>query len=864
MTASWTKAFLLAFAMYVPGVLAAAPPADSAILRSFDAPDGETYLAVSLRSDELPTAAVPHDHVILVDTSASQIGEHRQHGHAVVAAVLDRLPATDRVAVYAVDLESVALTDGFVSPAEARDVAVAALHERFPAGATDLAAAIDSAAKQLGTERPGSILYIGDGMSTARLIQPEEMQSLLATLTSRQIPLHSYAVGPNKDLRLLGVLGQHTGGLVLNDGAASDDTPENVGATLASALDRPVFYPESMNVNWESAELLPNAPLPMRTDRTTVYLARGRVAGEAAIELAGTLNGKPVSLSWEMPEPKYVHGNTFLAHLWWQAEADNGLSNSLAGEEMIAATHQLFEDSVAQLEAQGQQALDQGQTDVAEQIGLQLRNIDPRNVRAASLINSEARPELRMVAQAQPAPAPAPAPGPDVQPPVPGAPPQGAPGPGLEYRELPADASRIELVEQARIVKAEKLRLELEEAIQDAQEILPSDPGLAQARLEGTLATIKSATDIDPDVQGELLRQVTAALQDIRSQTEVIVARQAEAQRRLAEIEAQKRLIDFVDLREEKLEQLVDRVRALMEEGFHGNPNAFEEAEAVARIIESNEPGNAVGVAALFGAEAAGQLDKIFRLRSLRADRLLETMYQVELSHVPFPDEPPIRYPPAEVWQALTEQRRKWSSVDLHQNSPNEQRIYEQLDAITEIEFQGSPLSDVVTYISELHNIPILLDEAALSEVGIGPDEEISLIISGIKLRSALKIMLENVQGVTLTYLIEDEVMKITTAEVAEADDKMQTRVYPVADLVIPIQPLGGGFGGGGIGGGGGAFGGAGGGGGFGGGGGGFGGGGGGFGGGGGGGQGGFGGGFFSIPSEPRPDSSIDAGKKKP
>ncbi|MFG0296041.1 MAG: VWA domain-containing protein, partial [Maioricimonas sp. JB045] len=572
MTASWTKAVLLAFAMYVPGVLAAAPPADSAILRSFDAPDGETYLAVSLRSDDLPNSVVPHDHVILVDTSASQIGEHRQHGHAVVAAVLDRLPESDRVAVYAVDLESVALTDGFVSPAEARDAAVNALHERFPAGATDLAAALNAAAKQLGTDRPGSILYIGDGMSTAHLIQPDEMRSLLSTLTDRQIPVHSYAVGPNKDLRLLGVLGHHTGGYVLDDAAGSDDTPEQVGRTLASALDRPVFYPESLDVNWESAEVLPNAPLPMRADRTTVYLARGRVAGEATIAVAGSIDGNPVSLSWNLPEPKFVHGNTFLAHLWWQAETDKGLSNGLAGDEMIAATHQLFEDSVAQLEAQGQQALERGQTEVAEQIGLQLRNIDPRNVRAASLIDG-GRAEVRMVAQAQPAPAP----GPVVEPPPPG-----APQPGLEQREAPADASRIELVEQARIVKAEKLRLELEEAIQLAQQILPTDPAIAEAQLEGVRATIKSATDIDPDVQGELLRQVTAALQDVRSKTEVIIARQAEAQRRLSEIEAQKRLIDFVDLREEKLEQLVDRVRALMDEGFHGNPNAFEEAEAVA------------------------------------------------------------------------------------------------------------------------------------------------------------------------------------------------------------------------------------------------------------------------------------------
>jgi len=45
-----------------------------------------------------------------------------------------------------------------------------------------------------------------------------------------------------------------------------------------------------------------------------------------------------------------------------------------------------------------------------------------------------------------------------------------------------------------------------------------------------------------------------------------------------------------------------------------------------------------------------------------------------------------------------------------------------------------------------------------------------------------LKLLLEPVQ---LTYVIEDEVMKITTA--SKAGEKLQTRVYPVADLVIPI-----------------------------------------------------------------------------
>jgi hypothetical protein len=98
--------------------------------------------------------------------------------------------------------------------------------------------------------------------------------------------------------------------------------------------------------------------------------------------------------------------------------------------------------------------------------------------------------------------------------------------------------------------------------------------------------------------------------------------------------------------------------------------------------------------------------------------------------------------------------------------------------------------------------------------------------------------------------MIQDEVLMITTPEAAETE--LVVKVYPVADLVLPIDAslLGGGLGGGGlgggIGGGGGGLGGGGGG--FGGGG--LGGGGGGFGG-GGGGLGGGGGGFFSVPEAP-------------
>ena len=111
-----------------------------------------------------------------------------------------------------------------------------------------------------------------------------------------------------------------------------------------------------------------------------------------------------------------------------------------------------------------------------------------------------------------------------------------------------------------------------------------------------------------------------------------------------------------------------------------------------------------------------------------------------------------------------------------------------------------------------MHGIEIQIDHRALEDIGIGSDTPITRNLKGITLRSALRLMLKEMD---LTYVVRDEVLQITTPE--EAESELTTKVYPVADLVLPISSgaganpfsLGGGLGGqggfgGGLGGGGG------------------------------------------------------------
>jgi hypothetical protein len=817
--ARWMAAAAAAVGLgHFSGVVLASD-APSTLVRSYTAPNGETYLSVSLRAEGLPAAPVVHDHIVLVDTSASQVGEHRRHAFAVVEKFLASLPAGDRVSVSAIDVSSSAMTKGFVSPEAAASEAMPSLKKRIPAGATNLQAALTSALKQFDRSRPGSIVVVGDGMSIAHLIQPAELTSLTTAMKDARVAVHSYAVGSKTDMQLLGILATQTGGVVKRDNG--EITPDVVGRELASAACLPVFYPETLQVNWKGAEVQPSKPLPMRSDRSTVYLAHGRVTPEATLAVAGGQS----TYSWKVTEPQMTQGTTVLGHLWNSTSALGGELLPLAGDELVAYAQDMQFARVEALEAEGTAAMKAGHKDVAQNVGRALKSIEPGNIRAVV---------FQQAGEAGQAPLPAP-------PPV---------DPDLVPREQPSGRGLIAEVEAKRAALAGRLRRDLDQAIEAARREVTVDPAAAQARLEAELATVKAATEIDREAQDQLIRLANGALQDVKARRASLETSQASKQRAQAQRRAASQLESRLATDERNLKNLVDQVRAAMNDGLHGDAAAFEEAEAIGRIIYSRNPGSSMGTATVFTPEAAGALDKASRLRFLRSDKFLAMLHQVELSHVPFPDEPPINYPPAEVWQYITQLRKKWKSVDLHKNSPNEERIYEALDKTVDFQFSGQTLQEVMAYLSSENNITIRLDTTALQEAGVGPEQEISLVISGITLRAALKLMLEDVGGTELAYIIEDEVMKITTRD--KADTIQQVRVYPVADLVISpiIQPQiaqqaqqtsgaqggGGNIGGGGQGAGGGIGGG----------------GGGGFGG-GGGGQGG-GGGFFSIPNpEPAP-----------
>ena len=109
---------------------------------------------------------------------------------------------------------------------------------------------------------------------------------------------------------------------------------------------------------------------------------------------------------------------------------------------------------------------------------------------------------------------------------------------------------------------------------------------------------------------------------------------------------------------------------------------------------------------------------------------------------------------------------------------PNELRVLNVLKEPTEVAFNDNPLEDALRYLKDLHQVEIWIDKEALSAKGIATDTQVNLSLSGISLRSVLRLMLE---PLALTYVVENEVLKVTTQEAA--DRTVVTRTYPVGDL---------------------------------------------------------------------------------
>ncbi len=802
---------------------------------TFDQDGQLTTFALSVVVNQQIKPVLARDVAILVDTSASQVGEFREDAMTALVSLLEQFDSQDRVQIFAADLDAVPMTTGSVAAdSPAIQDAVAQLRNRAPLGSTDFELVLTKAADALSDDGQMAkrILYIGDGVSRARLLDEALFGALIDRLVDEQISVSSLAIGPQCNVEMLAAMANQTGGNVIVD--HDHVSAQQAGVSLGLAGKAAVVWPQSVQLPAAMKEHFPAKFPPLRTDRDSILI--GTLTDplqDVQLTMKAGSEGQQIDLQWDLRSEPSNEDFSHLPRLVTLARADQGLTLPTAGSAAMREIRRVLVANSESLTKLGGRALAAGDIQGAEAIADAALANDPSNPGAGVVRDAVQREKDQAAIKLMQFE------GNSEESIILGGPVeegeitiQGEVGPMTEtpiFDDLPVEGAFgdapvefeeengkfLDRVEQRRKAREELLQVEVRNAMSTGRRLMDSNPDAAVGEMKLLLDTVRRSTDVSADIRAQLQDQLESAIRmgmrrsfEKSQQDARIAENKAQAASRLS-------LANSLKRKESRLQQILGQFNALVADGN------YLEAEAVAYEAERLDPHNPVATNSIIAAQAGHRMRENLRVADLAERGTWKTLQLVDESRIPFPDDPPLVYPDAETWEELSIRRIKnYGAVDVAKPGAAEKRILEELDKITSIDFVEVPLQEAMLTLKEQLGINIVLDEFALDTASISPEDPVTKTLDGVTLRSALRLMLKDLE---LTYVVRDEVLKVTTVE--EAEEQLVTKVYPVGDLVVPI--VNGNIGGGGFGGG-------------------FGGGGGGFGG------GGFGGGgTFAIPEEP-------------
>ena len=770
----WTACGIAAAALLVVPSVGADPNPEAARLALYAQPDGTALFALGLKAPGGLPVAQRHDVVVLVNTSAAQTGQYRTDGLAALDALLKGLGPQDRVALMAVDMDAAPMTAGLVA-ADGPEMAEALkkLNGRAPLGTTDLEKGLVAAAGALsGSTAPRSVVYIGEGTSKLNLLLPEAYERLIGSLADNRIAVSSLAIGPSPDKQLLGSLAANTGGVVLE---ADKVAAQEAGKRLAVAADGAVLWPT--RATWPAAftAVLPKRVPPLRADRESIVIGTGTLKAGAPLDVQIAVAGPSGDrvLSWKVTPPASSDENGYLQKLVVAAKPSGGLALPLAGWHFLKELQQEITMGSQGLTELARQALSAGDAAGAEKLAREAIAQNPQDDTAIAVLAA---------AMARSAPGKngkAAAGGPDLN----------LVGKAPEAAEPAPEGSLLNQIEIQRKLAAQELNAAVTVALNQARKNMSREPDLVTQDLKLQLEAVKQAKDLDPQVRDQLKNQIEIVLRETERSREAFETRRQRDLALLARAADERMIADNLTRDQQKLSALMEHFTAMMAEGRYRI--AEDQVAVEAEKLTAGDPvPNPVPTQAIQKARMEGALVEMLALRIERQKKTWDTLAMAERAHIPFPDEPPIVYPDADTWRILSERRiREYRSMDLAKRGSAEQAILDALNSpVEEFTFEQAPFTEVIDHINKVHKINVVLDTKALEDMSVDVSAtQITQTLKGISLRSALKITLAQV---SLTYIIKDEVLQITTPD--RAENTLVTKVYPVADLVLPIQSMGG------------------------------------------------------------------------
>ena len=774
----------------------------------------ETLLALQVKPPLKAVPPRPRDCLVLIDTAAHMAGGDLQTAQTLLHTFLRQLGNEDRIALWTVNTKHHDLTNGFQTSQNLK-TALKKLSEEYPAGAVNLRDALPEAIKLFDgkQDRQHVLLFLGSGQSLAGPLDAELRASLCKEMTANHIAFYSVPLGGHLDPYNLHGLANCTGGKVVRYGLGN--TPDKWAAQLFEALNQPVLYDSEIQLPPQVAEVLPTKLPPLRPDVPTLLI--GKCAGGAAQKegrfdytLTGKVNGEEVHIAVSEKTPLPDEDNYFLVNMFEQWRTQKDRPALLQADRALDFAFQTNQLARADLVIQAEWALEKKEIDAAARLFQRALQADPTSARAKAGLKlvDELRsgkksmddlknwlqfkkgetftrfqqgrrillPAEQLFVDADQKEA-------DKKDKPPLAPDQ-------------AEQNRLNEVRGRQAIIDQQQKEIVDDAIRQANQMVATRPDDAHEFLKRTLDSVRTNPDISNEMRASLSQRLERAIQNVDIRGAVVKRNQEEALRLMAAANARATIGA-----QERMEQ--DAIRARMRV-YHNLMDqaryqpAYRQAQAIRQdLIDQGLPVPPAVTGGYTTGLVAYHLREVQELRRIRQERWLATLLEVDRSHIPFPDEPPVEFPPAATWKALSELRKgRYESATFGADLP-ERGIRLRQTLSQEINYEGledprATLSDALEQLSKRYGLTFDINEKAfemdqLKDVARTPISDPTPIPPmRTTLSTVLRKILRRVPAPSgTTYLIRRDVIEITTGTFAAAEKTV--RVYPVADIVTPL-----------------------------------------------------------------------------
>jgi hypothetical protein len=807
---------------------------------TYQTTDGDTLFAAQVKPALEPVKPRPRDYLIMICTSASQAGAPWFAARQIAEAVAKEAGDNDRVTVWTVNepANTRNLTGDFAVPSQHAKKFAEAFElfkkKLFPAGDTDLKTGLKNAIQSFKNEpgRQQILLYLGDGMSTHNPINGVDRAALCKDMVDRKITFFSVPLGTQFKPENLHGLATGTGGLVVRVKVLEEKLGDAM-KLLNAAFAAPVLYPTSFELPG-AIEHYPSRLPPLRPDAPTLVIGRMKQAKTLTYKVEGIVDGRPEPVTYgprteDVPEAEL--DNYFLVSMvnqWKNAREQHAL---IRADRALVFAYEQNRLQHQELLLSAELALKNKELDAAARLYENAKTLVPHDTAAAAglrvvanlrdgkltwetlkqQLEKQDRQVIRVekggktvrvkrdaiVQLAEP----------DNNNKAPN--PPGANVPALEREDL-LQAHRDHV-----IIEEQRTTTTVEQNLRQARKILPTEPDEARELLRNTLLRVSDHPDISEKVRSELVNRLQTELRNVELQGAAIKLR-AEEQRRLKErVAAEILRRQQIQAEEDRIEGQFRVYKSLMARARFEETTMREVLTGLTALKRDAEiKGLDVPVAinsAYFQTAIGYNLQQMVELRRRKEAGFMATMMSVERSAVPFSDEPPVYFPPLATWKAITSTRKdKYESLSLPDDPiarAEAMRIYKMLDQPIETKDFQAPNMTLKEFLGLLDDkltskgmeVPILIDFEAFKEAT--PDaykEESDLYDVKVKIPAVpkrlalavvLRIALSKLPTNDATYLIRRNFIEVTT--VTRQTNEKVLRVYPVADLVLPISPFG-------------------------------------------------------------------------